>query len=83
MTVLDEANRVKCWATANRAGSLNIQGVLKTELRAAIDGLDAWVDSNATAINTAIPQPARTALTAKQKAALLMYVIDSRFQVLP
>ena len=80
MAVLNEASRVQCWAIANRVGDM--QGVLKTELRAAIDAVDDWVETNATEFNTAIPQPARGALTAKQKAALLMYVVDRRFGVL-
>lgn len=48
------------------------------DLRAAINAADDWADTNAAAFNTAIPQPARGALTTKQKTKLLMYVIARR-----
>lgn len=56
-------------------------GISKADLRAAINAVDAWVDSNASAYNTAIPQPVRAALTAKQKARLLIYVVKRRWEV--
>lgn len=54
-------------------------GVTKADLAAAVAGLDSYLDTNAAAINQAIPQPARGALTVKQKARLLMYVIRQRY----
>lgn len=55
--------------------------VSRAEFRAAVDAIDDWVDANAAAFNTAIPLPARTALTVKQKAQILMYVMRRRFEV--
>lgn len=55
--------------------------VTKADLRAAIDAIDAWVDANAASFNSAIPLPARTALTARQKVALLTWVVRRRFEV--
>ena len=55
--------------------------ITKQQLRAAVDALDVWLDANAAAINTAIPQPARGSLTAPQKARLLTYVIRQRYLV--
>ena len=52
----------------------------KPELRAAVDAVDAWVEANAASYNSAIPQPARGALSAQQKAQLLMYVVTKRFE---
>ena len=51
----------------------------KAALRAAIDAVDDWLDANATAFNQAIPQPARSALTAAQKLELLYIVARKRF----
>lgn len=48
------------------------------DLRAAINAIDDWAEANQASFNTAIPQPARGLLTAKQKAVLLKYVIDKR-----
>ncbi len=62
------------------SSSRSLCNVTKTDLQAAVDALDTWLDSNAAAINTAIPLPARTSLTVKQKAQLLVYVIRRRFE---
>lgn len=51
----------------------------KADLVSAINGLDAFLSSNETAINQAITQPTRGILTTKQKAELLMFVIDRRY----
>lgn len=52
----------------------------KTGLRAAVDAIDDWVDANTASFNQAIPLPARTALTAKQKSWLLFMVVRRRFE---
>lgn len=53
----------------------------KTEIRAAVDAIDVWVDQNTAVYNAAIPQPARGALTSKQKARLLLHVVRRRWEV--
>jgi len=60
-------------------GSLG--SLLKNDLKAAVDDMDTFLSTNETAINNAIPQPARGALTTKQKALLLMYVVATRYNV--
>jgi hypothetical protein len=52
----------------------------KVNLRAAYDAADTWADTNAAAFNTALPVAARTALTASQKARLLLHVVRRRYQ---
>jgi hypothetical protein len=47
-------------------------------IRAAVDALDAWIDSNAAAINAALPLPFRTAASLQQKALLLAHVALKR-----
>ncbi len=54
-------------------------GVNKADLRTAINAADDWVSANAASFNTALPQPARSVLTATQKALLLQYVITRRY----
>jgi hypothetical protein len=56
--------------------------VSKAELKAAIDGIDEFLDNNQAEINKAIPLPARTNLTARQKAELLSIVVLKRFKVI-
>lgn len=59
---------------------LGLTGLTKADLRAAVDALDDYFNTNAAAINSAIPQPARGALTQSQKARLLVHVIEKRYQ---
>lgn len=51
----------------------------KTDIRAAVNAIDDWVVANAAAFNAAIPQPARGALTAAQKARLLSLIVARRY----
>lgn len=51
----------------------------KANVKAAFDALDDFFNTNATAINTAIPQPARGALTTPQKARLAIAVLERRY----
>lgn len=83
MALLDEPNRRDAWAAFQREESQEQvpMGLLKADLRAAVDAVDAWVEANAASLNTAIPLPARAALTARQKAKLLMAVVERRFKV--
>lgn len=54
-------------------------GITKADLLAAVDALDDFMHTNAAAVNSAIPQPARSALTTAQKARLLAYVVLKRY----
>ena len=84
MALLDETNRVQVWAEFMRDESRDGQamGLTKADLRAAADAADDWADANAASFNAALPQPARSALTARQKAKLLVAVLDRRYKVL-
>jgi hypothetical protein len=83
MAVLSDTDRAALWAEFMRdqSASRTPMGLTKADLRAAVDAADAWADSNAASFNTALPQPARNALTAKQKALLLMVVLRRRWEV--
>ena len=80
MAVLSEGERFACWRQLmQESGPLGV--LTKAQLRAAVDAIDDWVDANAAAFNTAIPQPARGVLTSKQKALALMFVVAKRREV--
>lgn len=53
----------------------------KQDIRAAVNAIDDWVETNMVSFNNALPGPARSDLTAKQKAKLLMLVINKRWEV--
>jgi hypothetical protein len=52
----------------------------KADIQAAVTAVDSWCDTNTASFNSAIPLPARTALTTAQKTRLLVYVIRRRFE---
>jgi len=54
-------------------------GLTVPELRAAFAAIDDYLIANAAAINSTIPQPARSALSTAQKAILLMMVVERRY----
>jgi len=78
MAVLADADRRDVWAEFMRDPD-GTMGLTKADLRAAVDALDNFLHTNAAAINTTIPQPARGALTTTQKAKLLQFVIQKRY----
>lgn len=82
MAVLPDNDRVSVWAQYMRDISAQREtfGALsKADLRAAVNALDDFMNTNAGAINAALPQPARGALTTPQKAQLLMAVVARRY----
>jgi molybdopterin-guanine dinucleotide biosynthesis protein len=81
MAVLTDPNRTELRAELMRIFSHDGEtvSITKPDLLAAINGLDDYVHTNAAAINTAIPQPARGALTTAQKARLLAFVVLKRY----
>lgn len=81
MAVMTDTDRWECWADFMRTEKATIASLSKSELRAALDAADLWASNNAASFNTAIPQPARNALTAAQKARLLAWVILKRYNV--
>lgn len=84
MAVLSDPDRVAVWAEFMR-DVVNINatasGLTKAQLRAAVDAIDQWNEDNQASFNSAIPLPARTSLTAKQKATLQLMVITRRWLV--
>ena len=83
MPVLIDIEREALWAEMMRELSDRGEsvGVTKADLRAALNAADGWADANATSYNSALPQPARGALSARQKAMLLTWVVRRRWEL--
>ena len=84
MAVLTSAKRKELWAEFMQKVSERrepLGALTKSELRDALNAIDVWVDDNAALFNAALPQPARSEVTAKQKAELFMFVVSGRFDV--
>jgi hypothetical protein len=75
---VDTLNRLRTWAQVMRNWPGSLTGVTKSELRAAIDATDQWIDDNQASFNTALPQPFRGAATTPQKTFLFCYVAMRR-----
>jgi len=81
MAVLSDPDRFEVWAHTMRERILSECTIDKVELRDAVNALDVYLDTNAAAINDALPAAAKAALTKKEKAAMLMYVVAKRYDV--
>lgn len=83
MAVLSAADRAALRAifSQDASSARTPLALSKADLLAAVDAVDTWVDSNASNFNQALPVAARTNLTAKQKAQLLMFVVRRRYEV--
>lgn len=57
-----------------------LAGVTKSDIKAAVDAVDQWVDDNKVSFNSALPTAAQTNLTVSQKSRLLTHVVARRFQ---
>lgn len=85
MTILPPADRAAISADFQQKISDEREAIAvnKTNLALAITAIAQWVDDNQTSFNSAIPQPARSALTQRQKIRLLKLVLDRTFEVTP
>jgi hypothetical protein len=54
-------------------------GLNKPALRAAIDAAQAWYGPAKISFNTALPEPAKTVLTANQKARIMFLIAKEDF----
>lgn len=80
MTTLADQDRFDVWTALMRDGGfVSANGVSKADLRAAVDAIDSYLNTNASAINSAIPQPARANLSTPIKALLLQGVVQKRY----
>ena len=77
MTELTDSLRSEVSAEFQR-GDYGPLAATKADIRDAVNGLDAWLDSSVSQINQAIPQPARSLLTVTQKIELLRFVLARR-----
>lgn len=77
MAVLNETERAGLWALLMEAGLIP-PGVLKADIRAAVDATDDFIENNGATINSALPQPYRGAASASQKAILFGLVAMRR-----
>lgn len=73
MAVLSNADRAAVWSfVMTKCSNLREEiACSKADLRLVINAIDDWLEANAASLNQAIPQPARSQLSAPLKALLL------------
>jgi hypothetical protein len=83
MATLPETDRARIWRGLMRYWSGLRQSVdlSKTELRAAVDATDTWIDDNQASYNSALPSAAQSNLTTAQKTLLFCVVAAIRVSV--
>lgn len=84
MAVLPDIDRQRIWRGLMRYWSglqESIAGITKTDLKAAVDAADVWVDNNTASYNAALPTAFRTNATAAQKSLLLVGVVLLRYNI--
>lgn len=77
MAVLPDEDRRRCFAHYMRQPFGNT-ALSKSDLRAAFDAMDDFLNTNGAAINNALPTNAKNNLTGAQKATVLAYVAFRR-----
>lgn len=77
MALLDATHRARTAAQWMR-DNLETCGFTKANLSAAVDATDAWIDSNQTSFNTALPVAFRNSASLPQKTLLFCYVAMRR-----
>jgi hypothetical protein len=84
MAALPTASRVQIWRGLMRFWSElreTVTTVTKSDLQAAVNAADDWVDANAASFNTALPATFRANASTSQKSLLLVAVVLMRFNV--
>lgn len=80
MAVLPDVDRIRVWRGLMRHRPFGgIAGIVKTDLRAAVNAADVWIDSNTAGFVAALPDPFRTNSSQNQKLLLFVAVLLMRF----
>jgi hypothetical protein len=78
MAVLDATNRLRIGNEWMRRQTETLAGVTKTDLRAAVDATDAWIEANQASYNTALPAAFKNNASLAQKTFLFCLVARRR-----
>jgi len=80
MANLPTDDRVRVWRGLNRATLLfgGVPGVVKSDLQAAVNATDDWIEANQASYNAALPATFRVNASAAQKTLLFCAVALAR-----
>jgi hypothetical protein len=80
MAVLSEADRQTVFTLFMQQAHGPLP-VMKPDVRAAVNALDDWYNTNAPSANQALPPAARSGLTQADKALLSNLIVTQRYMV--
>ena len=78
MAVLSDADRAEV-TQEFMALAAGPHSITKADIRAAVNALDDWYNTNALNANAALPQPARGAMTQADKAHMSNLIVTKRY----
>jgi hypothetical protein len=83
MAVLSNADRQRVSTGLQRSGSVfgGVANVVKSDLIAAVNATDDWIDSNQTSYNTALPTAFKNNASTPQKTLLFCAVALARVSI--
>lgn len=81
MAALPDLDRNRIWRYFMRRNT-DACAFTKADMRAAVDATDSWIDTNASAFNSALPTAFRTNATQVQKTLLFCWVAMRRAGIL-
>lgn len=83
MAQLSAADRQRVWRGMMRywSGLSEAVDLSKSDLQAAVNATDTWIDDNQVSFNTALPQAAKDNLTPVQKTLLFCAVALARVDI--
>ena len=84
MAVLSDTIRAQCWRGLMRYWSNlleSLSGLTKSDIQAAVNAIDSFLDTNATNINNAFPTAFKNNATTAQKALVVAVVALARYNV--
>lgn len=79
MAVLSDGERSAIVVQFMRDNAEQIGGLVKSDIRNVVNNLDDFLDTNANAINQAIPATPRSILTVGQKARIFGLIVRKRY----
>lgn len=82
MAPLNETDRDRIWRHFMRENE-DLSAFRKSDLRAAVDATDSWIEANQAAYNGALPAAFRSAANLDQKTNLFCWVAMRRAGLLP
>ena len=82
LTEMERLAGAQTWAKRVFVKRNETAKVNASDIKAAFDAVDGWVDAAQASFNAALPEPFKSTATAEQKALMLVYVVMKRTRLI-